>query len=208
MTLYKKRYAMIGILSGKVAAVHKQSVVIMAGAIGFEVATAHPSDSIVGQEITVHTHLQWSAEQGPSLFGFRSAAEKAVFLAVISCNGIGPKIGLAVLADLGVALFLEALHTGNDKILSKVSGIGTKKAEQMIVQLKHKVDQLHEQGAQLASNSMGAQWHTVAQTLESLNYSRAEIAQAMNYVKAQVGSQTSSFDVIMRQALGYLSKQV
>ena len=198
---------MIGMLTGKVASVHKQSILVVAGPIGLEVAVPNASAVQVGQEISLYTYLQWSAEQGPSLYGFSNSAEKAVFMTVIDCSGIGPKIGLAVLADLGVSGFLEAIHTGNDKMLSKVNGIGPKKAEQMIVQLKHKVAQLADLGVVAEANSAGAQFSTVAQALESLNYSRTEIARAMHHIKAAAGVTQPSFDLLMRQALSFLSKQ-
>jgi len=198
---------MIGMLTGKIASVHKQSILVVAGPIGFEVAIPNVGTAQVGQEISLHTYLQWSSEQGPSLYGFATHAEKAVFLTVIGCSGIGPKIGLAVLADLGVNGFLEAIHTGNDKMLSKVSGIGPKKAEQMIVQLKHKVGQLEEVGVVAEANSAGAQMSTVSLALESLNYSRTEISRAMHHIKSSVGSTQPTFDVLMRQALSFLSKQ-
>lgn len=198
---------MIGILKGKVFAINKQSILLMADSIGFDIATPHPHNVQVGQEVVFHTHLQWSADQGPSLYGFTSVAEKTVFLVVTSCSGIGPKIGLAVLADLGVQGFLEAIHTGNDKLLSKVNGIGPKKAEQMIVQLKHKINQLDDVGVKAEEHSAGAQISMVSQALESLHYSRAEISRAMHHIKSSLGSTQPTFDVLMRQALSFLSKQ-
>lgn len=198
---------MIGMLNGKVVAVHKQSVLLMSGSIGFEIAVPNPTMVQIGQDLSLHTYLQWSADQGPSLYGFASHAEKSVFLIIISCSGIGPKIGLAVLADLGVGGFLEAIHSGNDKMLSKVSGIGPKKAEQMIVQLKHKVGQLEDLGVMAEPNSALSQWSTVAQALESLNYSRTEISRAMHHIKSSPATTQPTFDVLMRQALSFLSKQ-
>lgn len=197
---------MIGMVIGKITAIHKQSVLVMSGPIGIEVAIPHIANVQIGQDIQLHTYLQWSADQGPSLYGFATHAEKTAFLVVISCSGIGPKIGLAVLSDLGVNGFLEAIHTGNDKMLSQVSGIGAKKAEQMIVQLKHKIDQLQDLGISPNTNSVGAQFSTVAQALESLNYSRAEIARAMHHIKSASTTQPT-FDLLMRQALSFLSKQ-
>ena len=66
---------------------------------------------------------------------------------VIGCSGIGPKIALAVLAHLGAQGFVEVVSCGDERALSKVNGIGPKKAEQIIVQLKHKVSKLISSGA-------------------------------------------------------------
>ena len=58
----------------------------------------------------LHTYLHWNQEQGPSIFGFASDIEREVFLLIISCSGIGPKIGLAVLAQIGSQSFIRAVQ--------------------------------------------------------------------------------------------------
>jgi Holliday junction DNA helicase RuvA len=112
-----------------------------------------------------------------------------------------------VLADLGAHNFLQAIQTGDDKMLSKVSGIGAKKAEQIVVQLKHKVGQLIKSGIDLSGAEHVSEWHTVTQALESLNYSRGEVNNAMHYLQKNYGQANCSFDQLLRHALSYLTKQ-
>ena len=130
-----------------------------------------------------------------------------MFLLIISCTGIGPKIGLAVIAQLGYQPFIRAVQQEDILALSKVSGIGAKKAEQIIVQLKHKVARLIKTGIELDDAGDIQSWHTIGEVLESLNYSRTEISLAMKHLKQEYPNTQLPFDQLMRHALSFLSKK-
>lgn len=183
------------------------AIMLKTGPIAFELHVPESSVFPVESVITVFVYLHWSAENGPSWFGFSREIEKRVFLMVIGCSGIGPKIGLAVLADLGAERFLQAIQTQDHTILSKVSGIGAKKAEHIIFHLKGKVDKLLEDGLLAEVGSDIERWHTVSQALESLHYSRTEITRALAHLRSENSNGTAPFDLLMRRALGFLSKQ-
>jgi Holliday junction DNA helicase RuvA len=151
--------------------------------------------------------LHWNQEQGPSLFGFATEAEKVIFLLLIDCPGVGPKIGLAVLAHMTPATFLRAIQSGNDEALSQVNGIGAKKAEHLIVHLKHKVAKLIEAGLDAEEGGQANQWQTVIEALNALNYSRPEINRALKHLHESYADKTYAFDQLLRQALSFLSKK-
>lgn len=195
---------MISTIQGTITQIGNDYIFVQVGPIGLHIAVANAHAHLIGATIVLHMYMHWNTEQGPSLYGFESQFEKEVFLLIISCSGIGPKIGLAVLSDLGAQGFIGAVHEANEKLLSTVSGIGIKKAEQIIVQSKHKVQKLLDSGI-IVDNAHISKLHEVNQTLLSLNYSRTEIQQAMEYVKSS--EQQKSFDQMLRVALSYLSKQ-
>lgn len=200
---------MVDYVVGTVKEVRDQEVVLDVGAVGvaLQVPNAH-SFSPEGI-IKVYSHLHWNAENGPSLFGFACPLERSVFRVIISCSGIGPKIALAILSDLGAQGFLQAISTENEQMLSKVNGIGKKKAEQIIVQLKHKVASLIESGkVDMSQMQETSHFHDVSLALQSLNYSRQEIGRAMDYLRKSTKTATVTFDVLLRQALSYLSQQM
>lgn len=197
---------MIHSLTGVIQGRKKQSITIGIGPVACELAVADESQFLQGKSCTIFTHLHWNQEQGPSLYGFATPADRAVFLLVISCNGVGPRLGLAVLADLGASLFVGAVQKGDIKALSNVSGIGAKKAEQIIVQLKHKVDNLIESGIEIDGGSDAIDWQTISEALKALNYSRTEITQALSYLRTKQIDSPQSFDQLLRHALSYLSK--
>lgn len=198
---------MIDRISGTVQSVYEASISINIGSISFQLQVANPLAFKVNQKISLLVHMHWNQEQGPSLFGFETELEKQIFLLVIGCAGIGPKIGLAVLRDLGPDQFIEAVHMNEEKVLSKVGGLGSKKVEQMVVQLRRKIEKLIKSGVELKGATRFADWQKVSEALSSLNYSRAEIAQAMHFLSEQHASPASTFDVLIRQALSFLAKK-
>jgi holliday junction DNA helicase RuvA len=194
---------------GTVKESQDQEIILDIGNIGIALHVASSHSFEKNNSLKIYSYLHWNAENGPSLFGFAHTLERTVFKIIISCSGIGPKIALAILADLGSQQFLQAISTADDQLLSKVNGIGKKKAEQIIVQLKHKVAQLIETGAVDVSDMKDvSHYNDVSLALQSLNYSRIEIGRAMDYVKKNVQDNKITFDVLLRQALAYLSKQI
>lgn len=198
---------MISLVSGVVKAIKEQSLIVDIGFLGLQVQVPQESLYHIDQKIQLHTYMHWNQEQGPSLFGFSSELEKTLFLTIIDCSGIGPKIGLAVLADLGAERFIEIVQAADEKGLSKVSGIGPKKAEQMIVQLKHKVAKLLDNGLQVTGSATVTQWQNIQEVLESLNYSKPEIMVAMKQLRESEPQMNAPFDQLMRRALSFLAKK-
>lgn len=198
---------MINTISGKVLAQNDAMLTIDVQGIGFGVGIPATMHAAVGQEMSLFVHMHWNQENGPSLYGFEKELDKTVFLLIISCSGIGPKIAMAALAQLGGAGFVQAVQQGDDKMLSKISGIGAKKAEQMIVQLKHKVAKLMQSGVQFEGAEHIADLHNVTEVLQSLNYSRREIDAAVNWLQEQNKGNQIPFDKMVRQALSFLAKK-
>jgi len=198
---------MIYSIEGTIKHVDGYHVVVSVGPLALELQAPHAASLLNGQQVVLATYFHWNSEHGPSLYGFASELDKKVFLMIIDCPGVGPKLGVAALAQLGVKDFLDAVQTNNSKALSSVSGIGAKKAEQIIVQLRDKVTKLIQSGIDLGQSAGLEQWATVSQALASLNYSRAEIAHAIKQVSEMQAGKEATFDQLMRQALGVLMRQ-
>jgi len=199
---------MVDYFLGVITDLRDQEIIVDLGMVGVTVQVPCGQTFEKGLKIKVYCHMHWNAENGPSLFGFATSTERAVFRIIIGCSGIGPKIALAILADLGAQNFITAITTGDEQILSKVNGIGKKKAEQIIVQLKHKVAQCIESGLVVDASKEISHVNDVLQALQSLNYSRPEINRAMDYLRKNITIKDASFDYLLRQALSYLSKQM
>lgn len=199
---------MIRFIKGTVQSTHSNGAIIDIGSIGLEIALAHPAALTVGSQVHLSIYMHWHQENGPSLYGFAQELDKTVFLMIIDCSGIGPKLGLSVLAHLGAKQFITAIQSNDDAQLSKVPGIGQKKAEQLIVQLRDKVHKLIKSGVDFGQSDNLEQWTTVTQTLTSLNYSRTEIAMAMKHLGETFAGKQVAFEMLMRQALSFLAKRV
>jgi holliday junction DNA helicase RuvA len=201
-------FQMMNHINGKVISIINSIVIVEVGGFGLTLSMPHPGSLAVGKTAQIAVYLHWNQENGPSLYGFCSELEKIVFNLIISCSGIGPKIGLAVLGSLSASQFLAAVREHDIKTLSSVNGIGSKKAEQMLVTLRHKVAKLYASGAIMAGEENGsAHWKDLSDALGSLNYSRAEIQQALAYLHESSVGKDMQFDQLLRTALSYLSQK-
>jgi Holliday junction DNA helicase RuvA len=198
---------MIQYISGTIKEVIEHGVILDVGPMGLHVFVPSSTKFHPGQTVTLSTYVNWNTETGPSLFGFEHDFERTAFILIIGCPGIGPKIALTVLEHLGAKGFLETVNTEDAKTLSKVNGIGPKKAEQIIVHLKHKVCQLISSGCGYPHDGAAKIWQEVSQALESLHYTRTEISHALQHITTHHGTEMPTFDQLLRQALSFLAKR-
>lgn len=200
---------MISTISGTIVAVDLGQIEVRLKLINISLTLFVPLAAKFVEEMDVNffTYLHWNQEQGPTLFGFEDKAQRRLFVAMIGCTGIGPKLALAILEQLGLNDFIVAVQQQDIKLLSTVSGVGAKKAEQIIVQLKHKIDKLIEQ-KEFALLGSVEHLGEIRGVLSSLNYSTPEITKALDHVKQISAEKGDSFDVALRRALSFLSKNV
>ena len=196
---------MIAYLSGTVVALQENNLSVFVNGFGWSISVLENSSFVIGQTVTLYTHVQWQQDQAPSLFGFATEVEKSIFCLLIECSGIGPKMALAALSKLGVAQIVYAVQSEDARILSSVSGIGAKKAEQMLLFLKHKIEKISTI-VSLDQSSIGLPLHDVTQALQALNYSKTEISYAMNKLKNESYEHVPTFDQLLRKALSHLTK--
>lgn len=193
---------MIEYLSGLVAHIEKNELTIVVGGIGLAVSVPQAARYILKSQVVLHTHLYWHKDNGPAVFGFDTVVEKKMFLLLLDCSGVGPKIALGALGSLGVQKLATAIATQDVSTVSTIPGIGRKKAEAVVVFLKDKANEFLQ--AYNLTASANNTWLELNQALSSLGYSTQEINQAM----AALGSDSQdclSFDRQLRKALQVLS---
>src|SRR6266849_4075890 len=133
---------MITFLDGKlVSALPTQAIVDVSG-VGYEVfipLSSYDKLPAAGQSVRMLTHLH-VREDAHVLYGFMSAAERDLFrLLVNHVSGIGPKLALAVLSGMSVSDFKSAVVNSDVTALAKISGLGKKTAERIVLELKDKL---------------------------------------------------------------------
>ena len=200
---------MISAIKGLVRRVELPVVEVEVEQTGLSFAVSVPLsiECVVDKPVELVTYMHWNQDNGPSLFGFATVAQREMFRIVLGCTGVGPKMALALLNELSPEQLVSAVTQHDFKALSSVSGIGPKKAEQIVIQLHSKVKKLkvlQEPGMIGAA----VHWDTVNQALSSLNYSRPEITQVMMHLRDEHQGSSPEFDVLMRQALAFLAKKV
>lgn len=198
---------MISYLAGTVRDVRMPYVTVVTNGIGFLVQVPSKYNLAVGAsvELDIYTHVH--QDNGMQLFGFFNADERALFTLIIGCSGIGPKIALAVLGGLSPTLFVSAVMTGDIRAFSGIEGIGPKKAENIILQLKDKVGKLALTGLDHLESPAVASIKQLSDVLTSLGYTRSETTACLEQVKKEGLFERASFDELIRKALAFMTKK-
>lgn len=131
---------MISYLNGKIVKVDASGVIVLAvGPVAFEIhapAQLH-SPWKEGEDVRFYTHLLISLER-PILYGFDSAYDRDIFRLLLTASQVGPKVALSLL-ELGGDTIVRAIASGDARTLTAATGIGQKKAERIVLDLKDKV---------------------------------------------------------------------
>lgn len=132
---------MIGRLRGELLEVGAGMVVVEACGVGYE---ALVPESVLLQMPNVGEFVdlrirQIFREDSVTLYGFLEPFQRRMFDLLISVNGCGPKIGLALIGQLGEHAVANGILTQDAKALSRANGVGPRLAERIIVELKDKM---------------------------------------------------------------------
>jgi Holliday junction DNA helicase RuvA len=166
---------MIGRLSGTLASVGVDSVLIEVNGVGYDVAVSSRTSielSGVGSEIVLHTHL-YVREDQMALFGFTTSDDRDLFRLLLGVSGIGPKVGLAILATMSADDLRRVVVTDDVAALTAVPGIGKRSAQKLLLELRPKLEVADS--ALRASGPLGE----VRTALEGLGYQSDEISGAL-----------------------------
>ena len=159
----------------------------------------------IGAPARLFTHLI-VRDESIILYGFRSAEEKAAFLALIGVSGIGPRLGLVILSVLTPADLVEAIEEGDAAALSRAPGVGKRSASRIIVELKGKLDELDIAGLTASPTRAPAIVDAeLTAVLQSLGYNAQEIRLAVSAVANLEAEELPPLDERVRLALATLS---
>lgn len=141
---------MIHALTGTITGVTPTAVILRSGAIQWQIeASAGSVRTLMGrreEEVTVYTYLH-SREDGLTLFGFATEAERSLFFDLIKVDGIGPKQAIRILSGTNVESFLQNVEEGNVDALTHIKGLGKKTAQKILLTLQDRLVQAGTSGA-------------------------------------------------------------
>ena len=201
---------MIAYLRGKVLALTAETVILDVNGVGYEAYCSGGAFRKVkqGEIAELYTYLQVK-EDGVTLFGFESPKEKELFLKVITVSGVGPKMGIAILATLSADEFATAVATADVKRLSSVKGLGKKTAEKIVLELHGKISAAEIMSAEgdlqtaptvEVTMKLSPQDEEAISALMGLGFTRNESAQAVK--KAHEMGARSVEEIIMKALQG------
>ena len=177
---------MIARLRGAPAGRTAEGLVLDVGGVGYLIAA---TPSVLGRvdgarEVTVETYLH-VREDTLQLYGFADAAERDLFVHLLTVGGIGPKVALAVVSSAHPAELRRAIALGDHARFQAIPGIGKKTAERIVLELKEKL--ADEEVVVLSTVAGASSAHVVARdALVELGYSLSEAEQALARVDPEL----------------------
>jgi len=172
---------MISHLKGSILLSGDNFVILEVGGVGYKVFvsldTIHELKKETSAETSIWTH-QAVRENSLDLYGFLEHTELEFFELLITISGIGPKSALGILSVAPLNTLYQAISSGDTSHLTKVSGIGKKNAEKIVIELRDKLGGLDSEfGA-----SMIKEETETLEALQALGYSQKEARDALKNV--------------------------
>jgi Holliday junction DNA helicase RuvA len=193
---------MIAQLKGEVVETKGNFIVLSVGGVGYRVNTTLETIKKINESgsptVSIKTHLA-VRETSLDLYGFLRSEELEFFEMLLSVSGIGPKSAIGILNVADVETLKTAVSTGESSYLTKVSGIGKKNAEKIIIELRDKLGAID---SETDNATMKDEIETI-EALQTLGYSTREAREAMK--KISNGATTPSERI--KEALKILGKQ-
>ena len=193
---------MIAFLSGILAESSASSCIVDVNGVGYEVLIPvstfenlpHPGE---GVKLLIYMQVR---EDAITLFGFYSSEEKQLFCKLIEVSGVGGKLALNVLSTMPAGNFSTAIASGDVKAISRISGIGKRTAERLIVELKGNLDLTGGSDGTPVLPSNGAV-NDAALALEQLGFKRDAINKTLNVLVAEIPIEEQTSEKLLRAAI-------
>src|SRR3989344_2657790 len=172
---------MIGYLEGKIGFKGERYIIVNVAGVGHKVFvnTETGRKLGVGEGAKVWTHLH-QREDAIELYGFSAEDELEFFEALISVSGVGPRTALGILNVAPTDTLKRAISSGELAYLTKVSGIGRKTAEKIMIELREKFGKATMEGVELKEEQ------DVLEALESLGYSARDVREALRKIPDEI----------------------
>lgn len=189
---------MIAYLRGQLRDKGLNYVVLENAGVGYRIFVGATlwSELVTGQETELYIHHQ-IREDASDLYGFKLVADLELFELLLSVSGIGPKSALGILSLASAEDVRLAIMRDDAGLLTKVSGVGKKTAERLVLELKNKVAKLggtidvSGNGLSVGGDELDA--------LISLGYSASEARAALNLVGAEISDSGERVKAALRR---------
>jgi Holliday junction DNA helicase RuvA len=193
---------MITFLRGRLVDALPTQVTVDVGGIGYEAQIPLSSfDKLptVGNEVQLLTHLA-IREDAHVLYGFATSPERDLFrLLIHTVSGIGPKIALNVLSGMSVTALRGAVAEGDVKALSKISGVGKKTAERIVIELRDKIGPAgawEASSAQRGLNATDQRLTDATAALVALGMKHVDAHESVRGAQAMLGAEATIEELV------------
>ena len=185
---------MIAFLKGKILEKSLNYLILENQGIGYKVFVIPEAlEKPLGAEVSLYTYMKVS-DDGQSLFGLPDFSTLQFFELLITVSGVGPKVALSILSSAKVADVQNAIASQDAGMFRRISGIGTKTAEKIIVELKSKLS--------VVSSQSGAGGAEVFDALLALGYKQNEVREVVGKLDGSLSTERQ-----LKQALQIIGKK-
>jgi holliday junction DNA helicase RuvA len=183
---------MIAHLCGRPVLSGDKWVVIDIGGIGYQVQVTQPALQLLvhaTEPVKLFTYMA-VREDAVTLYGFMHLSELEMFRILIGVSGIGPQSAMNVLSQIGIEDFVMAILNEDEKALIRISGIGTKSAKRLILELRDKMKKVSETMVSKDPGKAGPAVHDAVSALVSLGFLEKESRDAVNAAALTINNPT------------------
>jgi Holliday junction DNA helicase RuvA len=178
---------MIATLEGLITEKLGDTVVLQCGGLGYGLNVSFEDFGALETgkpaKLYVYEHIRDNAYD---LFGFRSLEAKRLFELLLSVNGVGPKMALAILSIASLGHVRQAIAAGDTKFITQANGVGKRVAERVVVDLKDKVGLAASEDATGFLTTTADPSDEALQGLVALGYSVQDAAEALKKVDTKL----------------------
>ncbi len=179
---------MIAYIEGEVLSISERSIVVLTGSgVGYEVNVVKRLEASVGQTLSLHTILIHK-EDSMTLFGFKTKEEKNMFTTLMLAQGVGARLSMEVLSHYSVSEIVDILFSQNIIKLKAVPGMGAKKAEKLLFELRDKINKINTD--MVGKDSKNQAVNDAIKALISLGFTNAEITTALSGIADKTNMST------------------
>jgi Holliday junction DNA helicase RuvA len=169
-------------LEGRLTIVNEQFVVLDIGGVGYKIFVSVDTREALpstGNTVRLYIH-QAIREDSNNMYGFPDETELAFFEMLLGVSGIGPRSAIGILNVARPDTLIQAIASNDTAFLTKVSGIGRKTAEKIVLELRDKLAEHKREGDEGALREES----DAVEALHSLGYSVAEARNALKNIKS------------------------
>lgn len=205
---------MIGYLRGKIIEKEPPLLLLDVNGVGYQLEAsmntfyAISANQSEDGQLALHVHTV-VREDAFLLYGFASKDERALFQSLLKVNGVGPRVGLAILSTLSAQEFAQCIQHEDSAALVRVPGIGKKTAERLLIEMRDRLPTLEMSALQMgetegsgASNHGAAAMNDATSALIALGFRSTDASRA---VRAVPNAASENSESLIRLALKALS---
>ena len=173
---------MFAFIEGNVQIISEGVIALVCNGVGYEIIVSKKLEVKNDDKIRLYTQLIHK-EDAMILYGFLTREEKKMFSTLISASGVGPKLAMEILSTYSINDLMHILFNKDINLLKKVQGMGLKKAEKLLFELRDKIEKIDINISSSSVQNYNDNESDVIKALISLGFSNNEAVRALSSIE-------------------------